>query len=66
MTTSYLVQLGIVKALWIQACKHDGINPEGKFVVLSNDNPFNDRYREEMKILFALKKCEEKTNERRF
>ncbi len=60
MRTSYLVQFGIVKALWIQACNHDGINPNGKFVVLSNDNPFNDQYREQMKILFALKKWGEK------
>ncbi len=62
MKTSYLVQLGIVKALWIQACEHDGIEPGARFVVLSDDNPFNDRYREEMKILFALKKWGEKNH----
>ena len=56
MKTAYLVQLGIVKALWIKACGHDGIEPEAKFAVLSDDNPFHDRYREEIKILFALKK----------
>jgi hypothetical protein len=37
--------------------------PEAKFVVLSEDNPFNDRYREEMKILFALKKWGEKNHD---
>ncbi len=28
-----------VKALWIRACIADGIEPDSKFVVFSNDNP---------------------------
>jgi len=26
--------------LWVKACEHDGIPPDSKFVVFSEDNPF--------------------------
>lgn len=29
-----------VRAVWRSACKHDGIDPESKFVVFSTGNPF--------------------------
>ena len=35
-----------IKMLWVKACEHDSIDPEAKFVVLSNDNPYWERYYE--------------------
>lgn len=28
------------RKVWESACKHDGIDPDAKFVVFSDDNPF--------------------------
>jgi hypothetical protein len=28
------------RSAWEAACKHDGIDPDSKFVVFSDDNPF--------------------------
>ena len=33
-----------VRRLWRKACKHEGIDPKSKFVVFSNENPWNDDY----------------------
>lgn len=32
------------RAAWVDACKHDGVDPENKFVVFSDDNPFGPAY----------------------
>jgi hypothetical protein len=33
-----------LRDLWVKACQHDGIDPEGKFVVFSIDNPWMAKY----------------------
>ena len=34
------------KALWIKACRHDGVEPTEMFVVFSDDNPHAKRLNE--------------------
>jgi len=34
------------KALWIKACRHDGVEPTEIFVVFSDDNPHKKRLNE--------------------
>lgn len=34
----------ILRDLWILACKHDGIDPDSKFVVFSKDNRWIRKY----------------------
>lgn len=33
-----------VRAVWVSMCKHDGIDPDAKFVVFSDDNPYKQFY----------------------
>ena len=45
-----------VRTLWASACKFDGIPPESKFVVLSDENPHSVAYNEAMgRFMDALK-----------
>jgi hypothetical protein len=37
-----------VRALWVKACKHDGIPTDAKFVSLSQNNPFDVPYNKAM------------------
>lgn len=34
----------LLKELWKQACEYDDIEPEAKFVVFSDDNPYLPKY----------------------
>jgi hypothetical protein len=47
-SVAYEPQRKVVKRLWRKACQHEGIDPKEKFVVFSNDNPFNKDYNYEM------------------
>lgn len=33
-----------LKDLWNMACKHDGIEPDSKFVIFGTDNPWAKKY----------------------
>lgn len=33
-----------LRELWVKACEHDGIDPESKFVVFTQDNPWMRKY----------------------
>ena len=33
-----------LRDLWVKACEYDGIDPESKFVVFSDDNPWMRKY----------------------
>lgn len=33
-----------LKEIWIKACEWDSINPDAKFVVFSDENPWAARY----------------------
>ena len=41
----------VVAQLWRQACDHDDIPPESKFVVFSDENPFTAFYNNAMRQL---------------
>ena len=41
----------LLKALWIKACRHDGIDPAAKFVTFSDDNPHMKRYNKIMHLV---------------
>ena len=36
------------RALWVKACRYDGIPTDAKFVVLSQGNPFDKPYNKAM------------------
>ena len=47
------------RKLWIEACKHDGIVPDGMFVVFSDGNPYTpflDRVTEQLRE--AVEACQ--------
>ena len=58
MKTSYLIQLGIVKALWRKACRHDGIDSQGKLTVLSCGNPYFQEYTKQIEVLMKLRELQ--------
>jgi len=43
----------LLKALWIKSCRFDGIPADSKFVVFSDDNPYQRRYAKIMKMYLA-------------
>lgn len=46
----------VVSQLWKQSCKHDGIDPVGKFVVFSDSNPYIKFYNLALAQLWQAKK----------
>ena len=55
MNIAYMKAYGEVKKFWALACNHDRINPEAKFVVLSENNPHKKNYEQSMQRLLALR-----------
>ena len=43
----------LMKALWIKSCRFDGIPIDSKFVVFSDDNPYQVRYNKIMGLYLA-------------
>jgi len=40
----------LVKALWIKACRYDGIDPTARFIIFSDENPHLPRYNKMMAL----------------
>ena len=38
------------KELWLKACRFDGIDPNSKFIVFSDKNPFTEKYNRAMSL----------------
>ena len=53
------------KRVWILMCEHDGIDPDSKFVVFSNSNPFAKQYSDAQDLYYAAVKAERKNQARR-
>ena len=52
--TRIAIQRVMVKGLWILACQHDKIEPESKFVVMREENPYLMRYNQAIAALMYL------------
>lgn len=44
----------LVRSFWVKACKHDCIDPDSKFVVLSDENPWASAYNRAMGLYLRL------------
>ena len=47
-----------IKALWVKACNHDGIDEDEKFVCFTTDNPFLQEYDKKMKLYQSIRKID--------
>lgn len=45
-----------IKDLWNKMCAHDGITEAAQFVVFSDDNPFQSRYDNRLRMLLAIRR----------
>lgn len=44
-----------IRQLWELACKHDGIEPDSKFVVFTDKNPWAAKYNFAVRCFFATR-----------